>query len=172
MDRDSQQFAGLLASSQPTLFGYIYSLVGDHNRSWDILQDVNLTVLRKARDFEEGTNFLAWSTSIAYFHVLADRRARPKEEHLLEEQLLSYLAERQAERASTSPTRLDALLRCLEHIDDDQRSLLRKRYRSNGSVKNLANEMNTTAGAISQMLRRIRKQLRLCVERRLSQQQT
>ena len=44
-------FADLLASHQPRLAAYIRSLTADEQAFRDILQETNVTLLKKSRDF-------------------------------------------------------------------------------------------------------------------------
>ncbi len=52
----SQDFALCLTRHQTSLYGFIYSLVGDRNASEDILQQTNLTLLQKADEFALGSD--------------------------------------------------------------------------------------------------------------------
>ncbi|MEO0446823.1 MAG: sigma factor, partial [Verrucomicrobiota bacterium] len=61
MERDTAEFIDLLTRAQSAVFGYIMSLCQDHSRAHDLLQETNLTMWKKAENFEPGTNFNAWA---------------------------------------------------------------------------------------------------------------
>lgn len=167
MRRDTESFIELLTGAQSAVFGYIVSLCHDHALAKDILQETNLTLWRKAEDFEEGTSFVAWACRTAYFHLLNHRRKRSREQLVFDEDVFDYLAERQEERAAGSDCRLEALRRCLEALPPAQRELVDRRYRPGASVQAIAREQGKTEGAVSQALFRIRSALQRCVETRL-----
>ena len=170
MQRDTEEFIELLTGAQSAVFGYIMSLCHDHARSQDILQETNMTLWRKAEDFEEGTNFTAWACRTAYFHVLNHRRKQSREQLVLDEDVLDYLAERQEERALNSQDRIAALRSCLEKLPEDQRQLVDRRYEPGASVQAIAESDGKSEGAVSQALYRIRAALHQCVEKQLTKE--
>jgi RNA polymerase sigma-70 factor (ECF subfamily) len=168
MQRDTEEFIELLTGAQSPVFGYIMSLCHDHTRAQDILQETNLTIWRKAEDYEAGTNFTAWACRIAYFHVLNHRRKHSREQLVFDEEVFDYLAERQERRSEDADARLRALRRCVAELPPKQRELIDRRYEPGASVKAIADEDGSTEGAISQALFRIRAALQKCVERRVA----
>lgn len=170
MQRDTEEFIELLTGAQSAVFGYIMSLCHDHARSQDILQETNMTLWRKAEDFESGTNFTAWACRTAYFHVLNHRRKQSREQLVFDEDVLDFLAERQEERALDSQDRVAALRGCLEKLPQDQRQLVDRRYEPGASVQAIAESDGKSEGAISQALYRIRAALQQCVEKQLSKE--
>jgi RNA polymerase sigma-70 factor (ECF subfamily) len=170
MQRDTEAFIELLTGAQSAVFGYIMSLTHDHTRAQDILQETNLTIWRKADDYEEGTHFNAWACRIAYFHVLNHRRKFAREQLVFDEAVFDYLAERQEERAASADERLRALRQCVEALPDKQRRLVERRYEPGASLKDIADQDGTNENALSQALFRIRTALQKCVERRLAQE--
>jgi len=167
MKRDTEEFIELLTGAQSPVFGYIMSLCHDHARAKDVLQETNLTLWRKAEDFEAGTNFTAWACRTAYFHVLNQRRKLSREQLVFDEEVLDYLAERQEERADGADVRLAALRQCVAGLPENQRELVEERYQPGASVQEIARAKGKTEGAISQSLLRIRTALQSCVEKRL-----
>ncbi|MCB1086299.1 MAG: sigma-70 family RNA polymerase sigma factor [Verrucomicrobiae bacterium] len=170
MQRDTEEFIELLTGAQTAVFAYVMSLCHDHAKAQDILQETNLTIWRKAGDYEPGTNFTAWACRIAYFHVLNHRRKHSREQLVFDEAVFDYLAERQEERAEGSETRIRALRQCLDQLPGKQRELIDRRYAPGASVKEIAESDGSTEGAVSQALFRIRSALQKCVERRLDRE--
>ncbi len=168
MQRDTEEFIELLTGAQSAVFGYIMSLVHDSVRAQDVLQETNITLWRKAENFEFGTNFTAWACRTAYFHVLNHRRKASREQLVFDDDVLDYLAERQEERLEESDHRITALRGCLEKLSEKQRALIERRYRPGASVQAIAADDGKTEGAISQSLYRIRAALQECVEKKLA----
>ncbi len=168
MNRDTEEFIELLTGAQTAVFGYIMSLCHDYAKAQDILQEANLTLWRKAEDFEPGTNFNAWACRVAYFHVLNHRRKQQREKLVFDDSLFDYLSERQEQRAESADVRLTALRRCLTKLPDKQRQLIERRYHPGASVQGIASDDGKSEGAISQALFRIRASLQHCVEQTLA----
>ena len=164
MDDKRDAFITELTAAQPSLWAYVFSLLPDHVAAQDVLQETNLTLWRKASDFQPGTSFVAWACQVAYFHVLSHRRRVRRDRLVFDEEVLAYLAERQAERAETLADRLVALRGCLEKLPQPSRRLLEERYAPGGSVKDLAEADGRSVAALSQVLYRIREKLLSCIE--------
>ena len=170
MEKDSSQFVCLLTEYQNAIYAYILTLISDRSRARDLLQETNLTLWKKAKDFEEGTNFLAWARKVAYFHVLAFRRKMARDRLVFDDDVLDYLAERQDERADEVSNKTEALRVCLQKLPKAQRELVQARYQPGGSVKDMAENMQRSVGSISQTLYRIRHTLLTCIEKTMAQQ--
>src|SRR5438046_1024954 len=117
-----------LTAVQSSLWAYVFSLLPDHAAAQDVLQETNLTLWRKADDFQPGTSFFSWACQVAYFHVLGQRRRVRRDRLVFGDEVVAYLAERQAERAEELTDRLVALRGCLEKLPQASRRLLEERY--------------------------------------------
>jgi RNA polymerase sigma-70 factor (ECF subfamily) len=164
MDQTRDDFIVQLTAAQPSLWAYVFSLLPDHVAAQDVLQETNLTLWRKAADFQPGTSFLSWASQVAYFHVLSHRRRQRRDRLLFNEDVLAYLAERQADRTAEPGDRLVALRDCLEKLPQPSRKLLEERYAPGGSVKDLAEAGGRSVAAVSQLLYRIREKLLDCMK--------
>lgn len=167
MQRDTESFIELLTGAQSAVFGYVMSICHDPSLAKDIVQETNLTLWRKAEDFEEGTNFTAWACRTAYFHVLNHRRKQSREQLVFDEDVFDYLAERQEARSQHTDERLEALRACIGALPPQQRDLIDRRYLPGATVQAIAKDDGKSEGAISQALFRIRTALQKCVEQKM-----
>jgi RNA polymerase sigma-70 factor (ECF subfamily) len=172
MQRDTESFIELLTGAQSAVFGYAMSICHDPSLAKDILQETNLTLWRKAEDFEEGTNFTAWACRTAYFHVLNHRRKQSREQLVFDEDVFDYLAERQESRSQQTDERLEALRTCIGALPPQQRDLIDRRYLPGATVQAIAKDDGKSEGAISQALFRIRTALQKCVEQKMIKEGT
>jgi len=170
MNRDSDDFVTLLTAAQPSLYAAILALMPDRTAARDLLQETNLTLWRKADDFEAGTNFLAWACRIARYHILNHRRKVRSDRLVFDEELFAELAERQAARIEEFDLRSEVLRACMEKLPATQRELVERRYAPGGSVQCIAAEEGKSVGAISQTLYRVRETLLNCVRQALAQE--
>src|SRR5438132_12137517 len=75
----------LFVKHQLALRAFILSLEPNFTDAEDLLQEVFLVITRKANEFQEGTNFLAWGCTIARFKLMELLRRRAKSQALSEE---------------------------------------------------------------------------------------
>jgi RNA polymerase sigma-70 factor (ECF subfamily) len=164
----SEAIVQLLTDYQQRLYVYILSLVGNPTDADEILQNTNLTIWRKAHEFQFGTSFSAWACRMAYYEVLAFRKQRGRSRLSFDQELLETLATEAAERAETFDARRRALAKCLQKLSQRDRDLVVGRYKSGGSVAALAAEIGRTVQAVYQALHRVRSALLLCVRRTMA----
>ena len=128
-----------------------------------------MTLWHKADDFEAGTNFMAWASRIARYHILNYRRKRKHDKLVFDDELFNELCEQQAERPDDGGRYAEAIRTCLSILPKDAQTLIEQRYSSGGSVSQIALSRGMTVGAVSQMLYRIRESLLNCVSQRLQE---
>lgn len=165
----SAEFGLSLTRYQTSLYAYILSLVPDRNAAEDILQETNLTLWEKAEQFEAGSDFLAWATTIARYKALHARRDYARDRLQFSPAVTEQLADRMAERIAGVDTRRRALRDCLAKLPTDDQQMLAQRYHAEGSVQRLAAQTGRTASAVSQKLYRLRAILMECVRKTLAQ---
>ena len=163
----SMDFTELMAHHQPRLLAYIRSLVSNPDVAKDVLQETNLVLLKKAKDFQLGTSFSAWARRVAYFEVLTQRRTMGRERILFDDDLLEKMASTAERRSDYFEDRRDALKECMKRLPEKLRVMLTERYVDQKGVNRIAQESGTTANAISQQLFRAKTNLMKCMSRRL-----
>jgi RNA polymerase sigma-70 factor, ECF subfamily len=164
----SEQFVQQLTGSQTRLFGYVYSLLGDHNRAADVVQETNLVLWRKIEEFDPSRQFLPWAFAVARFQVMAHLRDHKRDRLLLDAELAEALSgevQRQVEQIDTVRAALRA---CLQLLPPANRELVEHRYVRGMSLANVAAATDRTVGAIKIALLRIRRQLADCVQERIA----
>jgi RNA polymerase sigma-70 factor, ECF subfamily len=162
---DSEELVTLMTEYQGRLYVYILSLIGDANAANDVLQETNVVLWKESRQFEPGTNFKAWAFRIAHFQCMAHRQRRLRDRIIFSDEVVAALAVEAKELDDTYEERASALGRCLEKIHARSREALRLRYAEELAVKDMAEKMNRTSNAISQLLFRARHWLIECVKR-------
>ena len=164
----TEQFVGQLTEHQNRLYGYVYSLLGDHSRTADVVQETNLVLWRKIGEFQPEKPFLPWAMAIARFQVLAHLRDRSRDRLLLDAELAETLSEQAERQASQVEAVREALRPCMQLLTPANRDLVDRRYFRAMSVADVAEAVNRSAGSVKVALLRIRRQLAECVQRRLA----
>jgi RNA polymerase sigma-70 factor (ECF subfamily) len=165
--QEAESFAELVANHQARLHGYIRSLIGDAQASRDVLQETNMMLLRKERDFQQGTNFSAWALRVAYFEVLTWRRKMGRDRLVFDDETVERIAEQAEQMTLEEEQRRTALKICLEELPGRQRAVVQQLYFDDGSVAEIAEETGFKANAISQLLFRAKRNLAECVRKKL-----
>ena len=117
----SEKFVQLLTENQTRLYGYVYSLLGDDNRTADVLQETNLTLWRKIGEFDPHKPFLPWAFAFARFQVMAHLRDHQRDRLLLDADLAETLSQ-EAERQVNQIDLVRAALRpCMQALTASNR---------------------------------------------------
>ncbi|MBA3935879.1 MAG: sigma-70 family RNA polymerase sigma factor [Planctomycetes bacterium] len=166
-DSHSLSVQRLFVQHQPQLRAFVMGLAPDFATADDVMQEAFLEISRKAAEFALGTNFQAWSRSIAKFKVLAVLRDRQRSAKRLAEDVLEALAasaplDDDAERHEVAVVRLRT---CLEHLAPAARELVRLRYFGEHLPEAIAALRAQSVGAVNVTLSRARTALRTCMER-------
>ncbi len=135
----------------------------------DVLQETNVVLWQKRTRFKKDTNFLAWAFSIARYEVMHHRDRTKRGGWLVfSDELIDRLAEEQPADVGKSHERfLQALDACLGRLPVNQRDLIECRYMSDQSVEQYAQTTGKSSGSLRVALLRIRKALKLCIEKSL-----
>lgn len=164
----SAEFVQNVSRMQQRLHAFILSLVRHRADADDVLQETNLVLWRKSADFDPGTSFDAWAFRVAHFQVMAYRKRRQRSKLSFDDELVQLLAvEGIAEVRDSAGAMVRALDGCLKKLRDEDRRLVAQRYAPGGCVASMAATRKMTPKALSERLRRIRRALMHCIERRM-----
>ena len=166
--KTTENFVQQLTENQTRIYGYVFSLLGDHSRAADVVQETNLVLWRKVAEFDSDKPFLPWAFAIARFQVMAHLRDQKRDRLLLDAELaetLSVEAGRQAESIDVVQT---ALRPCIKSLTKNNQALIEQRYLRGKSVAEVAATSSRTVGAMKVALLRIRRQLAQCVQKRIT----
>lgn len=167
---DGAEFVRSLTACQRKLFAFILSLVRNPSDANDVLQESNVIAWQKRDEYEMGTNFEAWVFTIARFQVMAFRKKQQRSRLYFNDELVELLAtDAAAALLDDHDSRIGALSTCLNKLKDEQRKLIARRYGPDGCVNDIAMEQGRSPKAVSEALRRIRHNLKICIEHTLGQ---
>ena len=166
----SDEFILELTQCQQRLYGYIFRRMANRDRAMEVLQQTNLVLCRKADDFEPGTNFNAWSATVAHYQILSYRKTQARDRLVFTDEVFAVVDERDNECEIREGV-LTHLRHCLEAMSSDNQVFIKLRYEDGLSMKQIAAEVGKTVGAIRVKLHRLRRSLRDCVQKRLQEEQ-
>jgi RNA polymerase sigma-70 factor (ECF subfamily) len=162
---DATEFSQLVTESQKRLYAYIFSLTGHSASSWDILQETNLVLWAKREEFKEGSNFNAWSHTVARFQVMAFLRDKSREPlSLLTPEIFEKLEAETEPEQELLEAKLRTLNQCLGQLAPAASKIIHWHYEEKLSLKQIGTNLSMTANAVKQALFRARRTLQQCVE--------
>ena len=169
--QDSGQFVGLWIRHQNDLLRMIAPLVGSMDDAQDVLQETAVALWKKFSEYDQRQPFLPWARQFAKYEVLMHHRRRQRYT-FLSESLIEALIERQKQWETVGESRRRMLMDCMDKLHDSDQFLLRLRYAEAGTtIQQVAEATGRTANALYKTLQRIRRQLLLCIERKLASAQ-
>lgn len=158
------EFVSLLTEHQADLWAFITSQLPGSPDISDVLQKTNLTLWNKRNDFQAGTNFRAWSMTIARYEVLAHLKTSKRSNWLVfNDQLLETFANEAPEAIPQSATRLTHLEHCMQQLQPNHQALLNHHYHSKEGLESFAQQTGRSVSSLSVTLHRIRASLRKCI---------
>ena len=160
----------LLARHKSQLFSYIVSIVHRVPDAEDVFQQTCIVLWEKFDRFQPGTDFVAWSSTIARNKAIQFLRTRDRERSGFSDALLSQLAARQEDRGELYAARARALGYCTKKLSIEDRKLLELCYRRDAKIKDAAAEIGRPVGSVYDSLSRIRRKLWVCITRVLKEE--
>ncbi len=169
--RDPLEFSELLREGRSRIFGYLLALVQNLADAEDLYQQTALLLWEKFEQYQPGTDFGSWATTVAHYTALNFLRRQSRRRALFSAAALERLSAMQDEiKTSECTARSEALVQCVAALPAVERRLVRLRYEGDRSVQDIAQTEQRTVGAVYTALSRIRKSLLACVERRVAKE--
>jgi RNA polymerase sigma-70 factor (ECF subfamily) len=156
----------LFVKNQSRLKGFILALQPDFSDAEDILQEVFLVITRKADQFAEGTNFMAWALSICRLKVFEAFRKQKTAAKQLSEEVMDSLCSTAPEEIFEE-SRSAAVRVCMEKLAPNMQEIMRLRYFAEHGPTEIARLLSWTPNAVNVALSKARKLMHECVGRRL-----
>ena len=136
----------------------------------DLAQEVFMTAFRRIGDCDPGRPIKPWFRGIA-MKLLANFRRKNRPELVGSHEELQALLDAGLEAKFGNDDRdgpaLEALVQCLERLENPARNLLRARYEEGESLEELSGRLGRKPSAVSMQLHRLRMVLGDCVRGKL-----
>ncbi len=162
-------FLRLITTHQPALLSYILTLHRNHADAHDILQETNIVLWQKIDTFMPGTDFKAWAFRVAYLQTMAHFKRIGRGSWLgFSSELVDVLAREAIPLLDDFEERHRALRHCVDQLPSADREILQAHYDGGRALAEIGTNLGRTVGALKQVLLRIRRSLKLCIEGHLS----
>lgn len=164
----SEAFFRLFSRDDRKVFGYILALVLDVAAAEDIFQETCVILWKEFPHFEQDRSFLNWANGIAFNQVRKYRRKYQNKRLIFSDSLVTELAEDVSNMVEDLSQRQLALTQCLQKLGDRERELIDAYYGDQETAATVADRWKCSSHAIYKTIKKIRKALFDCVNRRLS----
>jgi RNA polymerase sigma-70 factor (ECF subfamily) len=166
-----EEFAKTVLQHQAHLRVFVRMLGVAPDAVDDLAQDVFVVAYQRWETLDDPENTAKWLRGIARNLVRNELKKQSRRRRILNTVLTEKLLEVDDTQAGLANEAqwLDVLRSCLEKLPPQSRAMVAARYEQDASAGHLAEEFNTTADAVRQSLLRIRRQLKQCVEGRLTE---
>ncbi len=159
----------LLNGAHAILLRYVLSLLGNRHDAEDVLQRASVVMWRRFATFEQGTDFIAWATTVAFYEVRNFQRVTGRSRLDFDDELLQTLAAERLPQVQKWSQRMEALETCVQKLDPASRELVEAIYTQGLEVKAVAVRQNRPVQTLYNKLGLIRRALAECVERTMGE---
>lgn len=151
------------------LMAYIRALCWAEDDAEDIFQDTWMALNQAVGRGEDISNVAAWSRTVARRLWLRGRRSQRRErpDDLAVAEAIDAVFTAHPTEPEVHSRLVDALRACLARAEAGVLRLIDRRYGEGVEVADLAAEAGTSVDTMCMRLSRLRRRLRLCIERRL-----
>lgn len=157
----------LVVRHQAGVWRYLRAMGCDVNEADDLTQDTFVSVLRRPfTDYGEVATS-AYLRRVAFSRLVSIRRKSGREKLVGELHELDIVWGRLA-GGDQGEAMLEALQLCLKSLSDRARLALQLRYRDRVPRAGIADALEITEHGVKNLMQRAKKQLRTCIERRIS----
>ncbi len=167
-DGDNDAFRLIISACEAHLRMITASILPQIGLVDDVVQKTLVVAFFRLDQYQIGTSFLGWITTIARYQALNERRHyyadRSLKDQIKTEQYLHkkvYDHEQAPEFAS--PVLHEKLQRCLGRLRDKASHVIRSYYLEQKSIEDIARENDQTSDWVYLTLHRARKALKSCI---------
>lgn len=166
-----EQFARLYAENRGRLMAYIGTLIPHWHDAEEVLQQTFLALQEKLGEGDLPRDFFRWACGVAYHKVNDYRRRKHRWRQVFSEVAMQKLTETHVAYSDLIERRRNAIQKCVAKLPPSDRSIIEHYYvQEQKTAGEVAEELGRSKNTILKALIRIRKVLRVCVDRTLAQE--
>jgi RNA polymerase sigma-70 factor (ECF subfamily) len=162
------EFVDLLLRNERRIYAHIRAMVLNRSDAEDLLQDTSKVLWEKFDEYEPGSDFAAWAHKVAYYEILRHLRERRTGHVVFSQQLVEQLADRSMAASSRVDETQEFLRQCVAELETRDRELLLRRYEPGASAGKLAAALKCPVQTVYSRLKRIRRAVFDCIQRKQS----
>lgn len=165
---DEGRFLQLFLKHERQLAGAARAVLPTWDAVDDVLQESSLVMWRKIDQLQSDDEFMVWARAILRFEVLKYWRRCGRDRLLLDDELLTTIAdEAEAQPSAVVEQRRRVVRTCLDKFSPENQRLILSQYTHDDSITELAQASGRTANSLYKRLGRLRVKLHNCVHQHL-----
>lgn len=168
----SEEFFRLFSRDDRKIYGYILALVLDVAAAEDIFQETCVILWKEFPAYDPDRSFLNWAYGIAFNQVRKYRRKFQNQRLIFSDTLVTELAKDVSSMLEGQSQRQLALTQCMKKLSPRERDLIDAYYGEQETAASVADRWKCSSHAIYKTIKKLRKALFDCVNRRLSSEVT
>ncbi|AQT67674.1 RNA polymerase sigma factor [Anaerohalosphaera lusitana] len=165
--RKTEIFVDLLTANYHSISSFVHSQILDSSDAEDVMQETTSMLWQRFDEFEIGTNFAAWASTVARYRILEFRRQKKKNHPHLSPKTLEILSGEADHALQDTAPKLKALKKCLSELPVKDHRVIDMKYRHGIGVNSIADKFQTSASAIYRTLTRTKEVLMRCVNKKI-----
>lgn len=158
-----RRFLRAFTAHELAIRAYVRRLVPARADADDVMQEVSVILWEKFDSFREGADFKAWAFGVARFEVLAWLRDKGRDRLVLNDEVVSKIAEESTADEPHLARQREALETCMEKVPPGQRELMMQAYQPDARIQKVAERSGRSVPGFYQWLHRMRRALLECV---------
>jgi RNA polymerase sigma-70 factor, ECF subfamily len=163
---DREALSTLYQRTSTKLYGICLRVVGEEAEAQDVLQDVYVTVWRKAAQFDSGkASAITWLAVLARNKAIDQLRRRRAPADQLEAATGVADGSPSAFDVAESRETRERLAGCLDELEEQPRAMIRSAFLDGASYPELAEREGVPLGTMKSWIRRGLQRLKGCLER-------
>jgi RNA polymerase sigma-70 factor, ECF subfamily len=159
-----EKFIELLARHEGVIRASIRAVIRRPEDVDEVMQAVSLTAWRRYDSVTDTDGFAKWACVIARYEILKFQREKARDRFELDEALIAKIVDEGADELKTRSPHMAHLEDCLKQLPEMRRLMVLQAYAPGCSMKTLAERLGKSQEGLYQLLRRIRLELKDCVE--------
>jgi RNA polymerase sigma-70 factor, ECF subfamily len=167
----TEEFLRLLGQHDRMVYSFILAMTHHWADADDVMQETRLRLWQQFDRYVSGTDFGAWARSIAYYLVLAQREKASRSRLRFGTAFCEAIASEFAAVPDVLVARQEALLLCMEKLDEAKRALIENYCIGDESLRDLAQEMGRSYDSIRKAVYRTQLALADCIDREMQRKE-
>ncbi|NLF07922.1 MAG: sigma-70 family RNA polymerase sigma factor [Pirellulaceae bacterium] len=168
----TEEYLRLLGEHDRNIYVYILALVPHWSDADDLAQETRLRLWQQFDKYLPGSDFGAWARSIAFYLVLAHREKAARNRLRFGQAFYDSIAAEFESSPNLPVLRQEALVICMEKLDQARLSLLRQYYSGQHTLREISESMGRSYDATRKALYRSQRTLADCIEAELRRKES
>jgi RNA polymerase sigma-70 factor (ECF subfamily) len=175
LEGDTGCYGAVVRKYQGRLRAFVASFCPDADRVDEVAQRTFVWAYEHLKEYEPGTRFWAWLKAVGRNMLLSELEMQKRETRMRRKYLDHFQVTRARQELLSGahreqPEMAEALRRCVDELAEHSRKLIRRRYETEESIRDISRDLGKKENAVKTALFRIRQALRRCVEGKLGTQ--